>query len=133
MHNPAFVTGCWPPPARNSLKVQHHAGRGFGRHPGRDEANTGRSTGDDDGFTAQFMARLPAPKTLNPWLEKAIIAVPVLLISLLVLSHFPWRELVQPVYGWFLLQDLTSLLSMGVAVFIALVVAPVAWLFSGES
>ena len=88
---------------------------------------------DDDGFTAQFMARLPAPKTLNPWLEKAIIAVPVLLISLLVLSHFPWRELVQPVYGWFLLQDLTSLLSMGVAVFIALVVAPVAWLFSGES
>ncbi len=88
---------------------------------------------DDGGFTAQVMASLPAPTKLNRWLEAAIIAVPVALISLLVISFLPWRELVQPVYGWFLMQDMTSLLSIAMAIFIAAIVTPVVWLLNSET
>lgn len=88
---------------------------------------------DDNGFAAQVMASLPAQKPLKPWLEKALIALPVAIIAFLVLRHLPWRDLVQPVYAWFLLLDVTSLISMAVAVFFALVVAPVAWILNSDS
>lgn len=88
---------------------------------------------DDNGFTAQLMAALPIQKTLNPWLEKAIIALPVALIAFLVFRHLPWRDLVQPVYAWFLLMDMSSLITLALAMFIALVVAPLAWLFNGDT
>lgn len=41
----------------------------------------------DENFTAQVMARLPAPKKLLRWQERLIIAVPLLVISILVLSQ----------------------------------------------
>lgn len=41
----------------------------------------------DENFTAQVMARLPAPKKLLRWQERLIIAVPLLIISILVLSQ----------------------------------------------
>lgn len=88
---------------------------------------------DDNGFTAHLMAALPVQKRLNPWLEKAIIALPVALIAWLVFRHLPWRDFVQPVYAWILLLDMSSLLSLAAVIFIALVVAPVAWLLSGDS
>jgi hypothetical protein len=88
---------------------------------------------DDNGFTAQLMAALPVQKTLNPWLEKTIIALPVALIAFLVLRHLPWRDVVQPVYAWFLLLDVSSLITLALAVFIALVVAPVAWLLNSDA
>ncbi len=88
---------------------------------------------DDNGFAAQVMASLPAQKPLKPWLEKALIALPVAIIAFLVLRHLPWRDLVQPVYAWFLLLDMTSLISMAIAVFFALVVAPLAWILNSDS
>lgn len=87
---------------------------------------------DDNGFTAQLMANMPVCKTLNPWLEKSIIAFPVALITLLVLNHFPWRDLVQPIYAWFLLLDMSSLVSIALGMFVALVIAPVAWLLNSD-
>ncbi|MFC3116030.1 hypothetical protein [Cellvibrio fontiphilus] len=88
---------------------------------------------DDNGFAAQVMASLPAQKPLKPWLEKALIALPVAIIAFLVLRHLPWRDLVQPVYAWFLLLDMTSLISIAIAIFFALVVAPVAWILNSDS
>lgn len=79
---------------------------------------------DDGDFTAGLMARLPAPKRLNPWLEKLIIALPVTLIALWVCSQFPWRELVQPVYAWLLLVDMGSLLGIALAVLALLFIVP---------
>jgi len=40
---------------------------------------------DDDGFTAQLMRCLPAPKRISPWVEKLITWLPVSFITLLVL------------------------------------------------
>lgn len=87
---------------------------------------------DDKGFTAQLMAAMPAQRRLNPWLEKLIIALPVALITLLVLNHFPWRDVVQPAYAWFLLLNSTSLGFIALAVFMLLIVAPVAWLLNSD-
>lgn len=87
---------------------------------------------DDKGFTAHLMANMPAPRRLNPWLEKLIIAAPAALITLLVLNHFPWRDLVQPAYAWFLLLDTTSLSSIALAMFMLLVVAPLVWLLTSD-
>jgi hypothetical protein len=87
---------------------------------------------DDKGFTAQLMAAMPAQRRLNPWLEKLIIALPVALITLLVLNHFPWRDVVQPAYAWFLMLNSTSLGSIVLAVFMLLIVAPVAWLLNSD-
>ncbi len=88
---------------------------------------------DDNDFTARVMASLPAQKPLKPWLEKILIALPVAVITFLVLRHLPWRDLVQPVYAWFLLLDMTSLISIALALFLALVVAPVAWLINSDN
>ena len=88
---------------------------------------------DDNGFAAQVMASLPAQKPLKPWLETLLIALPVLVIAFLVLRHLPWRDLVQPVYAWFLLLDMTSLIGLALGAFTLLVVAPVAWLLNSDS
>lgn len=83
---------------------------------------------DDAGFSAQVMANLPAPKRLNPWLEKLIVALPVTLIAFFVLSQLQWRALVQPVYAWLLLLDITSLISIAAAMFLTLLAMTVALL-----
>lgn len=88
---------------------------------------------DDQGFTAQVMAALPAQQPLKPWLEKLILAVPVLLIGLLVCWQLPWRAWLQAGYGWLLLLDTASLIGMGVALFVCLLVAPLLWLFTDEA
>jgi len=41
----------------------------------------------DDNFTAQVMATLPAAKSLSRWQERLIMLVPLLVISILVLSQ----------------------------------------------
>lgn len=87
---------------------------------------------DDNGFTARVMAAMPAKKPLNPWLEKCIVALPVVLISLLVLAQLPWRELVHQTCAWFLLLDVSSMATLVAVLFVALVVAPVAWLLHND-
>lgn len=82
---------------------------------------------DDDGFTAGVMANLPAPKKLNPLVEKLILGLPVLLIATLVLSHFPWREMVQPAYAILLTIDTESFIKIGVLLLASMFVATTIW------
>lgn len=83
---------------------------------------------DDDGFTAQLLQRLPAHKPLARWLEVAIIWLPVSLISLLVLTQFPWRDMVQPVYAWFLTMDMVSLMSVATVLSLSCLFVPLSLL-----
>lgn len=69
---------------------------------------------DDDGFTARVMTSLPASKRIHPFLEKLILGLPVFLIAALVLSQFPWREMVQPAYAMLLTVNTESFIKMGV-------------------
>lgn len=54
----------------------------------------------DDGFSAQVMAALPAASAKSRWRERLLIGVPVLLISLLVLSQLPWLDMAYIVRAW---------------------------------
>ena len=83
---------------------------------------------DDGDFSARVMGSLPAPKRLNPWLERLIVCVPVTLIALLVLKQFSPRDLLQVVYAWMLTLDLYSLLTLSFAMVLVAVIAPVFWL-----
>lgn len=82
---------------------------------------------DDDGFSARVIANLPAPRKINTLLEKLIIGLPVLLISVLVLSQFPWRELIQPAYAIILTMDTVMVMKTGVALFAVMSVATIFW------
>ncbi|HSX52434.1 MAG TPA: hypothetical protein VLF09_15820 [Cellvibrio sp.] len=79
---------------------------------------------DDGDFSAKVMASLPAPKRLNPWLEKLIILLPVSLIAVLVLSQFSLREFIQPAYAWLLTLDLQTLVLMAAVVLVLMFVVP---------
>jgi hypothetical protein len=79
------------------------------------------------------LASLPAPKRLNPWLEKLIVLLPVTLIAVLVLRQFSVRELVQPAYGWVLTLDMHSLVILGVVMAALLLIAPVLLIFKPKS
>jgi len=82
---------------------------------------------DDDGFTAGVMASLPAPKKLNPLVEKLILGLPVLLIAAVVLSQFPWREMVQPAYAILLTINTESFIKIGVLLLASMSVAITIW------
>lgn len=82
---------------------------------------------DDDNFTARVMANLPGTPRLNPWLEKLIIAAPVTLIALFVLSQLPWRDFVRPAYGWYLTADPYTLLPAIAGTILLAVIAPLVW------
>lgn len=83
---------------------------------------------DDDDFTARVMAGLPAPHRLNPWLERLILALPVSLIALWVVSQLPWRDLIRPVYGWLLTVDGTGLITLGAGAMLLAATIPLLWL-----
>lgn len=88
---------------------------------------------DDGDFSAKVMASLPAPKRLNPWLEKLIILLPVSLIAILVLRQFSLRELIQPAYAWLLTFDMQTLVSLAAAVLVLMVVLPIILIFKPRS
>jgi hypothetical protein len=79
---------------------------------------------DDGDFSARVMAGLPAPKRLNPWVERLIVCVPVTLIALLVLNQFSLRPLIQPLYAWVLTVDMRSLITLALAMAVVMVVIP---------
>lgn len=67
---------------------------------------------DDGDFSARVMASLPGQKVqkrLHPWVERLIVCVPVTLIAVLVLSQFPLRDFIQPIYAWVITFDMSSL------------------------
>ena len=76
----------------------------------------------DDNFTAQVMGKLPPAKKLSRWQERLIMLVPVLLISVLVLSQFSLVTTFVGVWTWLVSLSLVGLLKVGV-VFAALAVA----------
>jgi len=85
---------------------------------------------DDNGFTAHLMASMPAQKKLNPWLEKLIIGLPVALISLLVASQLPWRDVVRQAYAWALTVDMTNLASLAAALLALAIAIPLYLVFA---
>lgn len=80
---------------------------------------------EDEGFSARVMAGLPKPYRINPLLEKTILWLPVLLISLLVLSQFPWRELVHNGYAFLLTMSVVHILKISLALMGVFVALPV--------
>ena len=88
---------------------------------------------DDGDFSARVMASLPTQKRLNPWLEKLIVCIPVTLIAVLVLRQFSLRELIQPVYGWVLTFDVSSIVSLVVILAVAMLLVPVLLIFKPKT
>jgi hypothetical protein len=88
---------------------------------------------DDGDFSARVLASLPAPKRLNPWVEKLIVCAPVTLIALLVLNQFSLRELIQPVYAWVLLFDMSSLITLALVVAVGMFLIPISLAFKRTS
>jgi len=70
----------------------------------------------DDNFTAQVMAKLPAAKKLSLWQERLIIAVPLLIISLLVVSQFSVIAILIKLWTLLMVADVASLFAIGLAV-----------------
>jgi hypothetical protein len=88
---------------------------------------------DDGDFSARVLASLPAPKRLNPWLEKLIVLLPVTLIAVLVLRQFSVRELIQPAYGWVLTLDMQSIAMLAVIMAALFLIAPILLIFKPKS
>lgn len=88
---------------------------------------------DDGDFSARVLASLPAQKRLNPWMEKFIVFAPVTLIALLVLNQFPLRELIQPVYAWVLMFDMSSLITLTLVVAVGMFLIPLSLAFKRTS
>jgi len=81
----------------------------------------------DDEFTSQVMAKLPAAKKLPVWKERLIIFVPVLIITLLVVSQFPVLEVLIKMWTLLFVVDVASLLKIGLAISIAAISGASFW------
>ncbi|PUA28781.1 MAG: hypothetical protein B0W54_10200 [Cellvibrio sp. 79] len=88
---------------------------------------------EDDGFAANVMASLPVKQRLSPWLERLILAAPVTLIALLVVSQLPWRDMVRPAYGWLLTSTGTGLMATVVGMMLLVVTIPLLWVLRRSS
>lgn len=82
---------------------------------------------EDGDFSARVMSSLPAPRRLSRLQERLILLVPLIVISLLVLSQF---SLTSGLKTWYLLLslDFTSLLKLGVILAISAVSAASYWM-----
>lgn len=67
----------------------------------------------DDNFSAKVMAQLPQQKKLSAWQERLIIVLPLVLISLLVLSQFSLVAIVVKLWTMLFVIDLPSMLRAG--------------------
>lgn len=81
----------------------------------------------DDSFTAQVMAKLPAAKKLSLWQERLIIAVPLIIISLLVISQFSVLAVLIKLWTLLVTVDVASLLSIGLAISFAAISGTSFW------
>jgi hypothetical protein len=87
----------------------------------------------DDGFTASVISVLPAPNTRKPLAEYLIIGVPLLIISLLVFSQFPFTSVFGGVWYWLIQVDTWGWLQMGVGVSACLTLAATVWFVRASS
>ena len=81
----------------------------------------------DDDFTARVIKQLPAPKKLSLWQERLIIIIPLLVISVLVLSQFPVLAVLIKVWVLFWTVDLSGLLQAGFLMSIAAILGATFW------
>jgi len=81
----------------------------------------------DDDFTARVMQQLPAPKKLSLWQERLIIIVPLVVISLLVLSQFSVLAEIIKLWTWLGMMDFTSILQIGGLTAIAVISGALFW------
>lgn len=99
----------------------------------KQQLQQGSSYIDDGDFTARLMASLPTEPRIKPWLERLIVALPVTLIALLVVSQLPWRDMVRPAYGWILTFDSASLMTTAAVMILAALAIPVVWMLRKSS
>ncbi len=87
---------------------------------------------DDDGFTGRVMSQLPRQQEFNPWVKQIIFWVPLLLVSILVLSNLPVLQLVHGVSAFFLAMNIKQFVVSGI--FVAVAVLSIGYfLFSDNS
>jgi antibiotic biosynthesis monooxygenase (ABM) superfamily enzyme len=81
----------------------------------------------DDGFAAQVMGKLPAPKKLSVWQERLIIIIPFIIISLLVLSQFHLLAVVIKLWTLLMVVNVAVLLKIGLLTSIAVISCASFW------
>ncbi len=81
----------------------------------------------DDDFTARVMQQLPAPKKLSLWQERLIIAIPLLIISLLVLSQFSVLAVIIKLWMLLVTTSLTNILQVGILTAVAVISGVAFW------
>ena len=81
----------------------------------------------DDNFTASVMARLPAQKKLSRRQEQLIILIPLVIISLLVLSQFSLIALAIKLWVWLTIINVASLFKISLAVFLVALLSASYW------
>ena len=114
--------------------IQHH-NRDHTNHSGNDNFEAlltkhlqqAQTYLPDDDFTARVMQQLPAPKKLSLWQERLIILIPLVVISMLVLSQFSLLAVLIKLWTLFLTTNITSLLQIGALTTIAVVSGAAFW------
>lgn len=81
----------------------------------------------DDDFTARLMAKLPAAKKLSIWQERLIVLVPLLVISVLVVSQFSVLAILIKLWTLLVSADVASLLNLGLVMSIAAISGASFW------
>ncbi len=81
----------------------------------------------DDKFTAQVMGKLPAAKKLSRWQERLIIIVPLVVISLLVLSQFSVLAIAVKLWTFLVGAQVASLLQLGLLITIIVTSGASVW------
>jgi Domain of unknown function (DUF5056) len=74
---------------------------------------------DDDGFTGRLISQLPGKEEFNPWVKQLIFWVPLLLVSILVLSNLPVLHLVHGVSAFFFAMTIKEVVLSGIFVAMA--------------
>lgn len=82
----------------------------------------------DDGFTEQVMAALPSSRQVKPWWQRPITTIPVLLVSLLILSQVPLVASTIQLWHWLLAAEPLTLLKTGAAISVGSLLAGIGWL-----
>lgn len=81
----------------------------------------------DDGFALGVMNALPAPKVRKSVAAWLITAIPLLVISLLVFSQFPFAKVFGGIWYWLIQVDATGWLQLGMGVSACITMAGIAW------
>jgi hypothetical protein len=81
----------------------------------------------DDNFTARVMSNLPTPKKLSLWQERLIIFVPLLIISLLVMSQFSVLSVLIKLWTLVISMDVTHIVQIGMLVSVAVISGVAFW------